>query len=229
MKNRSINAIVDVIIRPNTGFANVSENTKYYFTSSVIIFAIAGISALLSSVLDMSHWNHDAGQSYLDFGVMSLLLSVAHNFFQNFVLIAAIFFVGKKLGGNNNFKKTFSVLSYCLIPAIVGAFVVPVALQIASHILFSGIAGGGYIGGGSLDPDPDLSPSYALDFASSAIVSNGFTIAFGVWMLALFLKATKIVHGFDVKKSIITMVSGIVIMFLSQNVFGIIPLLLFHL
>ena len=229
MRNRTLSAIVNVIIRPNTCFASVSENTNYYFTSSVIIFVIAGVSVLLSSILDMSYWNNDAGHSYLDFSVMSLLLSVVHSLFQNFVLIAAIFFIGKKLGGNDNFKKTFSVLSYCLIPAIIGAFVVPVALQITSHVLFSVISGGGYLGGGSLDHDPDLSPSYALDFASSAIVSNGFTIAFGVWMLALFLKATKIVHEFNVKKSIITVVIGIVIMFLSQNVFGIIPLLLFHL
>ncbi|MGB0642627.1 MAG: ammonium transporter, partial [Nitrosopumilus sp.] len=36
--------------------------------------------------------------------------------------------------------------------------------------------GGGYIGGGSLDLDPDLSPSYALDFAGGTVVhiSSGF-------------------------------------------------------
>lgn len=222
MKNGSINAIVDAIIRPNTCFANVSENSKYYFRTSVVIFIIAGASALLSSVLNMSYWDNN-GQNYLDFSVFSLSLSVIHNVFQNFVLIAAIFFVGKKLGGNNNFKKTFLVLSYCLIPAIVGAFVVPVALQIASQITFPGI------GGSSIDLDPDLSPSYALDFASSAIISNGFAITFGTWTLILFLKATKIVHGFDIKKSIITVASGIVIMFLSQMVFGIPFSLLFHL
>ena len=37
--------------------------------------------------------------------------------------------------------------------------------------------GGGYIGGGSLDIDPDLSPSYALDFAGGTVVhiSSGFS------------------------------------------------------
>jgi len=223
MKNISINAVIDSIIRPDTCFANVSENTKYYFRTSVVIFIIAGASALLSSVLNMSYWNND-GQNYLGFSVFSLSLSVIHNVFQNFVLIVAIFFVGKKLGGSDNFKKTFLVLSYCLIPAIVGAFVVPVALQIASQITFPGIGGGG-----SIDLDPDLSPSYALDFGSSAIISNGFAITFGTWTLILFLKATKIVHDFDIKKSIITVASGIVIMFLSQMVFGIPFSLLFHL
>ncbi len=37
--------------------------------------------------------------------------------------------------------------------------------------------GGGYIGGGSLDLDPDLSPSYALDFAGGTVVhiTSGFS------------------------------------------------------
>lgn len=37
--------------------------------------------------------------------------------------------------------------------------------------------GGGYIGGGSLDLDPELSPSYALDFAGGTVVhiSSGFS------------------------------------------------------
>ena len=227
MKIRSINTIIDSIIRPNVCFANVSENVGHYFTLSVVIFAIAGASAILSSLLNMSYWNND-GRNYLDFSVISLLLSVIHNVLQNFALIAAIFFVGKKLGGNSNFKKTFSVLSYCLIPAIIGAIVIPVALTFAFQMLFTG-NGGSYMGGGSLDLDPDLSPSYALDFASSVIISNGFAIAFGVWMLILFLKATKIAHNFDIKKSIITVASGILIMYLSQMVFGIPSILLSHL
>ena len=222
MKNRSINTIINVIIMPNTCFANVTENTKYYFRSSVIIFLIAGTSALLSSVLNMAYWNND-GQNYLNFSVMSLLLSVIRNLLQNFMLIAAIFFVGKRLGGNTNFKKTFSVLSYCLIPAIVGILVIPVAMTFVSQMSFPGI------GGGTIDLDPDLSPSYAFDFVSSAVISNGFAVFFGVWILVLFVKATKIVNGFDIKKSIITVVSGIVIMFLSQMVFAIPSSLLFHL
>ena len=37
--------------------------------------------------------------------------------------------------------------------------------------------GGGYIGGGAIDLDPDLSPSYALDFAGGTVVhiSSGFS------------------------------------------------------
>lgn len=101
---------------------------------------------------------------------------------------------------------------------------IPIALQLASQVFFTGTGGGS-----TIDLDSDLSPSYALDFASSPIISNGFAVAFGAWMLVLFLKATKIVHGFDVKKSVMTVASGILIMFLSQIVFGIPSLFLSHL
>ena len=98
MRNRILSAIVNVIIRPNTCFASVSENTNYYFTSSVIIFAIAGVSVLLSSILDMSYWNNDVGHSYLDFSVMSLLLSVVHKFISKLCADCSHLFYWKETG-----------------------------------------------------------------------------------------------------------------------------------
>ena len=45
--------------------------------------------------------------------------------------------------------------------------------------------GGGYIGGGAIDLDPDLSPSYALDFAGGTVVhiSSGFSALAGALIL----------------------------------------------
>ncbi len=45
--------------------------------------------------------------------------------------------------------------------------------------------GGGYIGGGAIDLDPDLSPSYALDFAGGTVVhiSSGFSALAGAMIL----------------------------------------------
>ena len=45
--------------------------------------------------------------------------------------------------------------------------------------------GGGYIGGGSLDLDPELSPSYGLDFAGGTVVhiSSGFSALAGALVL----------------------------------------------
>ena len=224
MNARTINAVIDSIIRPNTCFVNISENARYYVTSSVIIFAVAAVSSSLSSVLNVWYWNHD-GQNYLDVGVMPLLLSTSNTALQNIVLIAAIFWIGKKLGGDTSFKKIFSAISHCLVPATIGALLIPVGMTLASRLLFTGIG----MGGGAIDLDPDLSPSYALDFASSAIISYGFMVPFAVWIFILFVKATRIANGFDIKKSIITVVSGIAAIYLSHIVFGIPSMLLSHL
>ncbi len=45
--------------------------------------------------------------------------------------------------------------------------------------------GGGYIGGGAIDLDPDLSPSYALDFAGGTVVhiTSGFAALAGALVL----------------------------------------------
>ena len=224
MKTRSIKAVVDSIVRPNTCFADISENERCYFTSSVIIFALAAVSASLSSALNGWYWNLN-GQNYLDFSAMPFLLSTTHTALQNIVLIAAIFLIGKKLGGTTRFKKIFSMISYCLVPATVGTLLIPVGMTLVSQLLFAGIE----VGGGAIDLDPDLSPSYALDYASSAIISYGFLVPFAVWIFILFLKATKIANGFDMKKSVITVVSGIGAIYLSHMVFGIPSILLSHL
>ena len=216
MNNRSINAITDVIIRPTTCFVQyISKNTKFYLSSAIVIFTIAGCVAILSDILYLNHWNNN-DVNYLGGSAISLSLSVIHKILQNFVMIVAIFFVGKKLGGCTSFKKIFSTLSYCFIPMIIGAVLIPLLLTFASQIQSGGI------GGGPIDPDPDLSPSYAWDFASSAIISNGFSIGFGLWMLVLLFQATKIANIFDVKKSIITVAIGLVITFFSQMAFGMI-------
>ena len=224
MKTRSINVVIDSIIRPNTCFANISENPRYYFTSSVIIFAVAAVSASLSSALNGWYWNFN-GQNYLDFSAMPFLLSTVHTALQNIVLIVAIFWIGKKLGGATRFKKIFSLISHCLVPATIGSLLIPVGMTLVSQLLFAGIE----VGGGAVDLDPDLSPSYALDYASTAIISYGFLVPFAAWVFILFVKATKIANGFDIKKSVITVVSGIGAIYLSHIIIGIPSMLLSHL
>jgi membrane protein DedA with SNARE-associated domain len=41
----------------------------------------------------------------------------------NFVMILIIFYIGRKLGGNTNFRQIFSSMSFCLIPVIIGAII----------------------------------------------------------------------------------------------------------
>ena len=78
-------------------------------------------------------------KTILDFAVLPLLLSTSHTLLQNLVLIVAIFWIGKKLGGTTNFKKIFSVLSYCFIPASIDAILIPVGMILTTQLFFGGI------------------------------------------------------------------------------------------
>ena len=65
--------------------------------------------------------------------------------------------------------------------------------------------GGGYLGGGSLDLNPDLSPSFALDFAgigTTILIYNALTAFFMIWAFVLFVKAMKVSHGFGTGKAV---------------------------
>ena len=64
MKTRTLNAVIDSIVRPNTCFANVSANPTYYLRSSVIIFLLAAVSAFLSSTLNVWYWSHDGNNQF---------------------------------------------------------------------------------------------------------------------------------------------------------------------
>ena len=216
MNIRILHAAIDTIIRPSICFTNISENSRYYYVSAVIIFLLASVPAFFSNIINTWFWSHNE-ENFLDFAVMPLLLSTIHTLLQNLVFVVAIFWIGKKLGGTTNFKKIFSAISYCLIPASIGAILIPVGMILATQLFSGGIE----IREDLIDLDSNLSPSYTLDFVSFAMISYGFLIPFAAWILILFLKATKIVNDFDFKKSIITVVLGIVIMYLSQMVFGI--------
>ena len=115
MNNRSINAITDVIIRPTTCFANISQNTKFYLSSAIVIFTIAGCITILSDMLYLNHWNNN-DVNYLGDSTISLSLSVIHKVLQNFVMIVAIFFVGKNWVDVLVLKKYFQHCHTVLFP-----------------------------------------------------------------------------------------------------------------
>ena len=133
---------------------------------------------------------------------------------QNFVIIYAIYWVGRKLGGNTSWGRVVTVLSFCLIPSIIGTVGLGVATSFTTNHLYIKEAGT------SLDFDQNLSPSYAIEFFSSTIVSNVFAVFFGGWTLLLLVKATRILNGFSLKNAIITIAAAIGILFLLHIVFG---------
>ncbi len=187
--------------RPGDTFRTISMAPDRYLASSVAVFAaVCLVSALPSAAI----WPEPGSGTFSGFGdgMWAYAISLISAILQNLLFIAAIFWIGSRYGGNRKFRDTFPTLSFCLIP-----IAVLVATTLAGMHLFDPLESmrGGYVGGGSLDQDPDLSPSYALDFAGHGIIlliQNAFLASFMAWAFVLFVKATKISHGFGTGKAV---------------------------
>ena len=120
--NRVLYAIVGVIARPTTTFRAISNDPDRYVASSAAIFAAV---CLVSALPLTSVWpGPDSGIfDGFDSAVLAYAKSLIGFVLSNFLIIAIVFWVGSRYGGNRKFKNVFPVLSYCLIPVTLGGVV----------------------------------------------------------------------------------------------------------
>ena len=219
-RNRVLRAIAGTMVRPSAIFGALSSDPDRYLASSVAIFAaVCLVSPLPHGVV----WFESDGSTFDGFGngMWTYARSLANAVLANFLLIAAIFWVGSRYGGNRGFKSTFPVLSYCLIPIAVLAAAALVETYLFDPLGF--MHGGGYMGGGSLDLE--LSRSFALGFAGSIgifLIQSAFAASFMAWSFVLFIKAAKISRGFGTDKAVGVLVPAIAITYALTSVFHII-------
>ena len=206
--------IVNAITKPNSCFEEISQNFSPYYRQALAIFVIAGIIGIFPNLVEMNQWEDSSEPNLLATKSISLAIQTVVSIIPNFIIIYAIYWVGQKLGGNTSYGKAVTMLSFCLIPSIIGAIGLGVATLFAINYMYMGDADN------SRDFDQDSSPSYAIDFFSSGIVSNAFTVFFGGWTLLLLVKAARILNGFSLKNAIITVVAAIGILILIHIVIG---------
>ena len=192
-----IRAIAGAIARPSATFKTISNDPDRYLASSVAIFAAV---CLVSAMPFTDVWFGQVDDAFrgLDGGVEAYARSLVSTVLQNFVIIAVIFWVGSRYGGNRKFRNVFPVLSYCLISVMVWSVVVAAGTQFANELL-----------GFAYDDRPSaeitLSPSFALDFAGGfapLIIPYALVASLMAWFFVLFVKAIKASHGFGTRKSI---------------------------
>ena len=118
-----IRAIAGAIARPSATFKTISNDPDRYLASSVAIFAAV---CLVSAMPFTDVWFGQVDDAFrgLDGGVEAYARSLVSTVLQNFVIIAVIFWVGSRHGGNRKFRNVFPVLSYCLISVMVWSVVV---------------------------------------------------------------------------------------------------------
>ncbi len=189
-------AIVGVIARPTATFRAISSDPDRYVASSAAIFAAM---CLVYALPITSVWSgQDSGIfNGFDNAVHAYATSLIYVVLSNFLIIAIVFWVGSRYGGNRKFKNVFPVLSYCLIPVTLAGVVISAGKHPFVDLLVSS-----YVG--MVGTDSGLSSVVVLGFIEGTVISLirlSFTVIFLALAFVLFVKATRISHGFGTGKA----------------------------
>ena len=216
-----LNLILRVIISPNSAFLQVRENEEKYFAQSIallIISSILGGLAVLPFVmmpLDEAYFEFEGSEGIeetfpledtaVGFSVVSSLLS-------GFVSAVLYYFIGKKLDGNTNWKKVFSVIFH------IHAIVIPITIIISILLFLMWSSFTSIESSILLNPNNDEEQVFSLlgSFIGYVILLVILGVGFAVWGLIVTIKAIKIVHGFSTGKAFgLLILVGIITSFVS--------------
>ena len=160
--------------------------------------AVFAAVCLVSVLPSATVWPESLSATFNGFGIAmwTFTKSLIEIVLRNFLLIAVIFWIGSRYGGNLKFKNVFPALSYCLIPmAVWGAAALAGAhLIVPLQLPYDGRTGA----------DAGLSPN-PLGFAGASVIfliQSSFVLFFMAWSFVLFVKATKMSHGFGTVRAV---------------------------
>ena len=219
------NLILSTMTKPNSCFEKIDANFSPFYKQAMVIFWIAGVIVIFPSLIEMNQWQEDdssSDENLLAIKSISIIIEISTAVIQNFIIIYAVFWVGKKRNGQyTTYNKAFTLLSFCLIPSIIGTIgggIVTTALT--SDIQYTQEEG--RVINGPLGLEQSSASSNSYNFFSTGIIPNIFAIVFGGWTVILLVKAARILNGFSLKESIITVALAIGIFFFLHVVFGLI-------
>ena len=202
-------ALYGMIVRPGATLCRISDEPGRYLVPSVAVFA----ATIALSVLSPSGYI-----GYQMIGAASdiaLYSPIANSVISGLLLIAGIFWIGRKWGGNRSFRRAFPVLAYCLVPSMLGVLAVSVAENL---YLFP-------VPETDLSDGPYLTFSDGVDFIMIRFVIGFFFIG---WMLLLHMKAIRILNGFGYARSAAVLALAVLILYAEGLARGLITAALFE-
>ena len=194
-------ALYGMIVRPGATIRRISDDPGRYLVPSVAVFATAIALSVLSPLSYVGSQVIGPGGSPLSGPIVSSVLS-------RLLLIAGIFWIGRRWGGNRSFLRAFPVLAYCLVPSMLG---VP-ALTIAMNLYFLTVLGV------VLSDGPGLARA-DLGFVMIQIAGGIFFIG---WILLLHIKAIRILNGFRYARSAAILALAVLIVYAESMARGLI-------
>ena len=211
MDNRDVRnaalALYGMIVRPGATIHRISDEPGRYLVPSVAILAAIPALRMLST---LSY----AGYQMIDITWdVTLYGSIVGSMLNGLLLIAGIFWIGRKWGGNRSLRRAFPVLAYCLVPAMLWVLAGSMAENLYSFAV----------------PETDLSDGSLLAFSYSAdflIIKNAIGIFFLGWMLLLYMKAIRILNGFGYARSAAILAMAALILYAESLALGLITVVL---
>lgn len=206
MSSFDLGLILRVITSPNSAFSQIRDNHEKYFVQSIgllIFSSVLGILIVLPFVtmpLDDAYFesiDNTENMNSLPSGETDVIWSVGLSILNGFISAVLFYFIGKKLGGDANWKKVFSVIFHTNVVAI------PMIIILSILIFFM------------WDSLTLIEPTYIFEpdvnneeIWSTLVPLLGYVallaivgIGFFVWLIVILVKAVKIVHGFETGKA----------------------------
>ena len=222
MSSFDLDIIIRVITSPNFAFSQIRDNEEKYFAQSVallIISSIIGGLVVLPFVmmpLDDAYFEFEGTEDIDETFPLedsAVGLSIVSTIIAGVVSAALYYFIGKKLEGNTNWKKVFSVVFH------VNAVVIPITIIIAILLFLMWSSFTTIEPSVLLDPNLDEENVFSLlgSFIGYVMLLAISGIVFTIWVLIVTIKAIKTVHGFGTGKAfgliiLVTIISSLVSM-----------------
>jgi len=196
------NVILRVITAPNSAFAQIRDNEEKYFAQSTVLLAFTSILGALLLVPfimipldDLYFEGVDDDNFPTDNTDVSLFVGI--NILNGLFSAVLFYFIGKKIGGNTNWKKVFSVIFHTHVPLIP----MSVILSILLFLMMDSIASIDSSLLMELDEDEEQILSLIGPMLGYVGLFVTVTIAFVVWIFVVSVKAVKTVNGFGTAKA----------------------------
>jgi len=201
-----LNVFLQVITAPNSAFSQIRDNEEKYFAPSIGVFLIASVIGLLVIApfvmmpLDDAYYE-TFEENDIDVDIPAsgsdIILFVGISIITGIISNVLFYFIGKKLGGNTNWKKVFSVMFYAYVP------VIPMMIVISGLVF---LMWGSLV---AIDPSylmaPDANDDEILSLIMPVLGYAGLlvlvAIVFVVWIFIVSIKGLKIVSGFSTAKA----------------------------
>ena len=196
------NVILRVITAPNSAFAQILDNEEKYFAQSIgllIFTSILGSLLLIPFIMIPLDEAYFEGVDDANFptGNTDVSLFVGINILSGFISAVLFYFIGKKIGGNTNWKKVFSVIFHTHVPLIP----MSVILSILLFLMMDSIASIDSSLLIELDEDEEQILSLIGPMLGYVGLFVIVAIAFVVWIFVVSVKAVKTVNGFGTAKA----------------------------